>query len=255
LTASVLALSFNTGSSLIRTGIVMKHSPIPKLIVVDGLSGSGKTTTCHWLEQLLNQQHLPTRAVYEADVPHPLHWWQYWDGAHHLAPDFDHLTPAQYMQASIEKWTQFIDHLHTSDEIVVIEGVVYCLAVWFFLQGDAAPAHIAAYIQRVEAIMTPIAPLFVYLRQDDIATHTRKVWNSRGSAVEQELIGNMERTRYFRHRHLHGFAGVIALWQDTQALTDTLFATHRIPKLVLEITAGDWECYYAQIGKAVERGR
>jgi hypothetical protein len=54
---------------------------------------------------------------------------------------------------------------------------------------------------------------------------------------------------------LHSFAGVIALWQDTQALTDTLFATHRIAKLVLEITAGDWECYYTQVGKAVERDR
>jgi deoxyadenosine/deoxycytidine kinase len=233
----------------------MKYSPAPKLIVVDGLSGSGKTTTCRWLAQHLHEQHLPTRAVYEADVPHPLHWWQYWDGHQHLAPDFDQVTSAQYMQTSIEKWTQFIDHLHTSDDIVVIEGVVYCLAVWFFLQGDVAPAQIATYIQRVEAIMAPIAPLLVYLRQDSIATHTRTVWSSRGSALEQELIRNMERTRYFRHRQLRGFAGVIALWEDTQALTDTLFATHRIPKLVLEITPGDWDSYYTQIRNTVVRGQ
>lgn len=233
----------------------MQHSRLPKLIVVDGLSGSGKTTTCRWLAQHLHQPHRPIRVVYEADVPHPLHWWQYWNGDHHLAPDFDQVTPEHSMQTSLEKWTQFIDHLHTSDDSVVIEGVMYCLAVGFFRQGDVAPAQIATYIHRVEALMAPIAPLLVYLRQDSIATHTRTVWTSRGRAITQELITNMERTRYFRHRQLRGFAGVIALWEDTQALTDTLFATHQIPKLVLEVTPGDWDSYYRQIGNAVGRGQ
>jgi len=228
---------------------------IPKLIVVDGLSGSGKTTACRWLEQQLRRQQLAARAVYEADVPHPLHWWDYWNGTHHQGPDFDRFTPQQYMAHSIEKWTQLSDHLRTSDEIVIIEGALYCLAVWFLLQGDTAPADIAAYIQRVESIIAPIAPLLVYLRQDNIAAHSRKVWNMRGSAVEQELIANMERTRYFRRRQLRGFAGVIALWQDTQALTDALFATHQFPKLVIEITAGDWDAYYAQIGNAIFQDR
>ena len=232
----------------------MKRATIPQLIVVDGISGSGKTTTCRWLEQELHQRHLATRAVYEADVPHPLHWWHYWDGSHHHAPDFDHVSPATYMQRSIEKWKQFIAHSSNSDDIVIIEGVLYCLAVWFFLQGDAAPQHIAAYIQQVEAIMTPVAPLLIYLRQDNLAEHTRKVWNGRGTALEQELIGNMERTRYLRRRDLRGFEGVIALWQDTQALTDALFSKHHMDKLVIEVTQADWESSYQQILNAVVRG-
>jgi hypothetical protein len=64
---------------------------------------------------------------------------------------------------------------------------------------------------------------------------------------------NMERTRYFRRRQLRGFDGVIALWQDTQALTDDLFAKHQIPKLAIEVTQGDWAAYYAQIRNAVLR--
>jgi hypothetical protein len=192
--------------------------------------------------------------VYEADVPHPLHWWPYWDGASYHAPDFDHVSPALYMERSLEKWRQFIAHVRASEDIVIIEGVVYCLAVWFFLQGDAAPQHIAAYIQQVEAIMTPIAPLLIYLRQDQLAEHTRKVWHSRGAALEQELIGNMERTRYLRRRSLRGFAGVIALWQDTQALTDAFFANHQLDKLAIEVTQADWESSYQQILNAVLRG-
>jgi hypothetical protein len=69
--------------------------------------------------------------------------------------------------------------------------------------------------------------------------------------VKQELIENMERTRYFGRRQLHGFDGVIALWQDTQALTDQLFAKHQIPKQAIEVTQGDWRSYYQQLLKAV----
>jgi hypothetical protein len=229
----------------------MNAPSIPKLIVVDGLSGSGKTTTCRWLEQLLHQHHMTTRGIYEADVPHPLHWWDYWDGTQHHGPDFDRVSPADYITSSIEKWTQFIDHVRRSDEIVIVECPLYSLAVWMFLQGDTAPEQIAAYIDRVEAIIRPITPLLIYLHQDQIAAHTSRVWNQRDPAVKQELIGNMERTPYLRHRNLHGFDGVIALWQETQALTDQLFAKHQLNKLAIEVTQANWQAYYAQIRAAV----
>jgi hypothetical protein len=231
----------------------MKRPTVPKLIVVDGLAGSGKTTTCRWLELQLQQRQLSTRAVYEADVPHPLHWWRYWDGEQHHPPDFDRVAPSAYMESSVERWTQFIADIGQSDDMFIVEGALYCLAVWFFLQADAEPEQIAAYVRRVEAIAAPIAPLLIYLRQDTIAEHSRKVWNSRGAALEQELIMHMERTPYFRRRQLRGFDGVIRLWQDTQTLTDDLFSRHALPKLAIEVTQGDWEAYYRQILNAVVR--
>jgi thymidylate kinase len=229
----------------------MKRAIIPQLIVIDGISGSGKTTACRWLEQELRQRHVTTHVVYEEDVPHPLHWWQYWDGSQHQAPNFDRVSSATYIERSLERWRQFISDISNSDDVVIIEGVVYCLAVWFFLQGDTASQHITEYVQQVEAIMTPIAPLLIYLREDNLAEHTRKVWNNRGPVVEQELIENMERTRYFRHHKLRGFEGVIALLHDTQSLTDNLFAKHQIDKLAIEITQSNWEFSYQQILNAV----
>jgi cytidylate kinase len=53
-------------------GISMKRATVPKLIVVDGLSGSGKTTTCRWLEQQLHQRHLETRAFYDLFAKHQI---------------------------------------------------------------------------------------------------------------------------------------------------------------------------------------
>jgi len=223
---------------------------ISKLIIVDGIAGAGKTTTCRWLVQQLQQRALAVRAIYEADVPHPLHWWAYWDGAQHQAPDFA-VAPASSMAASLERWQQFIAQLGLTTERVIIEGPLYCLAVWFFLQADAHPQQITAYIEQVEAIIAPVAPLLIYLRQERIAEHSRRVWDSRGSAIEHELIAHLERTPYLRHRQLSGFAGAVALWQATQALTDELFAAHHVPKLAIEVTAAQWDSSYQRILAAV----
>jgi hypothetical protein len=225
----------------------MKDGRIPKLIVVDGLSGSGKTTTCRWLEQQFQQRHISTSAFYEADVPHPLHWWHYWDGVRHHGPDFEHVLPADYMNASVERWKDFAVAIQGSGDIVIVEGVLYCLAIGFFVQGDTPAQQLFTYNQRVENVIRPLAPLLIYLRQDTLETHARSVWASRGAAITHELIVNMERTPYLRRRDLRGFDGVIRLWQETQRLMDALFAQQTIRKLAIEVTRGDWTSYYQQI--------
>ena len=128
----------------------MHVETIPKLILIDGISGSGKTTTCRWLEQQFRQRMIPAQAIYEEATPHRLHWWNYWDGTRHYPPDFDHVSPKTYMEISLERWRQFIAHVSVSNDFFVVEGVLYCLAVWFFLQGDTDRLDIAAYIKQVE---------------------------------------------------------------------------------------------------------
>jgi hypothetical protein len=51
-----------------------------KLIVLDGLSGSGKSTFCQWLELQLRRNGRSARWLHEGDIDHPLHWWDFWDG-------------------------------------------------------------------------------------------------------------------------------------------------------------------------------
>src|SRR5689334_20737779 len=58
-----------------------QQQPNTRLIIADGLSGSGKSTFCQWLELQLLSNKIKARWVFEADVPHPLHWWNYWDGS------------------------------------------------------------------------------------------------------------------------------------------------------------------------------
>jgi hypothetical protein len=107
--------------------------PLPKietkLILLDGLSGGGKSTMCQWLELQLQRNGIGARWLVEADVPHPLHWWVYWDGAEYRAPDFEQHTPSEFIEASVERWDRFADMVRRSDDVWVVESSLFLLGL------------------------------------------------------------------------------------------------------------------------------
>ena len=74
-----------------------------KLVVIDGLPGSGKTPTAQWLELQLRRNQVDARWLHEADIPHPLWWYKQWDGTNYLPPDFEHIPMAAFVEASIDR--------------------------------------------------------------------------------------------------------------------------------------------------------
>jgi hypothetical protein len=214
-----------------------------KLILIDGLPGAGKSTACQWLERQLRRNRLPARWIFEFELGHPLLWWDFWDGARYQMPDFERFSPAEMIEACLEKWQNFTATARGAAEIQVVEGALFCLPVWFHLQGDATPAQLLDYGRRVHDIIKEAKPILIYLRQDDVAGHLRRVCQIRGQAYEAELTANMERTRYLRHRGLKGLAGTTQLWQETARISDSLFAGYSIRKLAIETSGGDWAGY------------
>jgi hypothetical protein len=227
------------------------HSSHPQLatnlILADGMSGLGKSTLCQWLELQLQRNKINARWLFEADVPHPLHWWEYWDGDTSRPPDFERRTPTQHIEASVAKWRAFAAAINRSDDVWVVESALFLLGIGMLLQADASPAALIEYGLRVQTIIQDLNPLLIYFRQPDVAAHARKICSIRGIALERELIANMERTPYFKHRGLKGFAGVVQLWQETQQITDALFPQYTIRKLTIEPAADTGEYDRGQI--------
>jgi hypothetical protein len=211
-----------------------------KLIVVDGLSGLGKSTTAQWLELQLRRRALDARWLWEADVPHPLHWWPHWDGTAYRAPDFERVAPQAFMAASLERWEAFVTQARQSDMVVVAEAALLQLGTGMLLQGDARPAELYTYAREVQRIAGRLRPLLIYFRHADVASHLRRICALRGPAFTGELIANMERTPYLRRRNLRGLDGLAPLWVETQAIADQVVAHTTLPTLTIETSAADW---------------
>lgn len=217
------------------------------LVVLDGLPGSGKTTTGQWLTSKLQAHGLNIRWLPETEVSHLLWWYEHWNGTNYQVPDFEKISVETYLQTSLGKWQDFTDVTCKSDQRYIAESVFFQNAVAMFLMGGAQQAMLLAYAQEVQNITKSLNPILIYFYQNNVAATLRKICTLRGQAFEEELIHHMERFPYLRRRKLKGLYGVTMLWQDIRAITDTLFDEYDGPKLAIETSEGNWQAYREQI--------
>lgn len=217
------------------------------LIVLDGLPGSGKSTTAEWLAQQLRHNGIAVYWLQETDLSHPLWWYEFWNGTDYQPPDFDHTPIEVFIETSLEKWRSFTVQARLSDGLIVAESVFFQNAIAMFVMGGAQPALLMEYAREVQRIIGALHPVLIYFQQNDIADALRRICDLRGRDFEDELFTNMECFPYLKQRELKGFEGVTILWREISRLTDTLFEEYRIPKLRIENSAGDWLSYQQQI--------
>jgi hypothetical protein len=218
-----------------------------RLIVLDGLPGSSKTTTGQWLTSRLRAQKLNTCWLPETEVSHPLWWYEHWNGTNYQPPDFEKISVETYVQMSLGKWQDFTDLTCKADQPYIAESVFFQNAVAMFLMGGAEEAMLVEYAQEVQKITKSLNPMLIYFYQNDVDVALRKICTIRGQAFEEELLHHMERFPYLYQRNLKGLDGVTTLWQNIRAITDTLFDEYAGHKLAIETSEGNWQAYRQQI--------
>jgi hypothetical protein len=223
-----------------------------KLIFVEGLPGSGKTTTASWLAARLQSERLMVNLFLEHQPEHPLNV----GGTFHPSGDttgeafFQRYTPASFVQESLQRWHAFVRAALQAEAISVLDSYPFQNTVRVLLQLNAAPDHMREYAGQVEALVMPLQPVLVYFHHRDFTHalhHLSDISAQRGKAWTDYVVELVTHCPYAMARHLEGFSGALAVLRDYKQLTDSLLRQSRCPRIVLEDGAGGWEGCYQQI--------
>ena len=87
----------------------MTHTYAHRLILVEGLTGSGKSTTAHFIARQLQANQFPAGWIHEGELAHP------------VLIDVE-TTIEQYMADTRDRWTAFAQQIAQSPEVVVVEA-------------------------------------------------------------------------------------------------------------------------------------
>jgi hypothetical protein len=219
-----------------------------RLVIVEGIMGSGKSTTMRFIARNLEDSGLPALALHERTEPHPVratdeleHWFEPWTDT----------TPQRLADRALARWAAFVGAIQRDSPIPVIDGQLFHGDLTHLLLMGADSALLSDYVTALAAVIAPLNPLVVYLWQEDVEKAVRTVCAERGPEwVDYQLNWKLGGP-YCVCKGYKGVEGLISLYRDYRKITDHLF--HRLPlaKLAIENSARDWPAYESQILNAL----
>lgn len=212
----------------------MKKYVGSKLILVEGLTGSGKSIMAHWIARQLQANDIPAAWVHEAELPHPLG----------LEEDPGSDGYAAYM---LRQWATYAAHVAEAGQVRVVEACLFNnVFEWLFAQ-DLDRGEILRYADEMHALLEPLDPTLVYLVQADVDAALARNFARRGPGFQAFVIRYATGTPIAQRRGWQGYAGMVSFWREFVALTDEIYERYSIRKCRIDNAAGQWSAYERQV--------
>ena len=158
-------------------------------------------------------------------------------------PDLNRVVPL-----NIARWQAFAAGGRTSPATTIMESTLLQLQLGFGLKMNVDRAAIERHMRQVEAAIETLAPVLIYFYQEDIRKSLTAVWNLRREEFFAEnTLEGIASTPYGRANGVRDLEGVLAFFEDFRDTVRRVLDDLRMPKLVIENQAGDWQRYERQI--------
>lgn len=172
----------------------------PALVLVEGMPGSGKSTTAQWLAAELERQGRPARWVYEGEVPHPV------VGPSPVPPrDWKEI-----LGRHLAGWSRFAAVVRDGEATVIVDSAFLQTSVAITLRRNLDGEIIRPFVARIADIIRPLDPALVYFRAADPAAAFRAICDKRGMAWTLQHVGGFDGSAWARTRGASGMNGVLA---------------------------------------------
>jgi hypothetical protein len=223
--------------------------PHPRVIFIDGLPGSGKSTTAAYVAGELERREIACRLLRERDADHPLNVGGdlHPSGSTTGARMFSTYTVGSFVQESLARWSAFVAEALSSERVSILDGYPFQNSVRVLSQMDADSATLAGYQRRVEMEAAVLGPLLIYFDPGDAERMVRAIADERGAAWTDYMIAVVTECPYAASRGLQGMDGAVAVMRAYKDLLDDSVARVSYPKLVLSDCHRRWPACRANI--------
>ncbi len=173
------------------------------LIIVEGLPGSGKSTTAGMIAEELERKGKKVVCVDEGVTDHPA------DYADYDFPDFE-----TERRMILQKWSSFVknadrDTIYVFNCIFLQNPMCETMMRFGMVKEDSLK-----YIAEIAEIIKPLQPVVLYIDQPDVKGAIDKVLDERGDDWLNAVTDYHVSQGYGKQNNLHGYEGYIACLEE-----------------------------------------
>lgn len=203
-----------------------------KLILIEGLPGSGKTSTAEKISSWLT------------DRQNPSIWWREEDWEHPATPRNLRKTANTdgFPDRCILYWEKFASRTLHAREIRILEGSAFQSTIRFMLEYLITHPVILEYVRRFDGVVAAANPLLIYLQPVDPVNYLKTfVYPTRGEEWITKVSTYLSNTPCGRKHGWKGLQGMTEFWLLYRDLCEKAMGELTMPILKVDIDGKGWE--------------
>ncbi|MDR6723641.1 hypothetical protein J2W91_002103 [Paenibacillus amylolyticus] len=204
-----------------------------RLILIDGMPGSGKSTTGLAIHEQLNEQKIANVFYHELDDHHPLRIYD------RQFTSFSIVEEAEWFIAKVEQlFTDFVNNPIHRNQITIVESSTFQNTIGFAYNMQMSEDRIMDLTRRIQNILSALNPELIYVYQDNVEQHWRWICDVRGPEFTQGRCGLYSDDDFVE-------AG--KFWTKNQDFVCNIVQHWDIPKLIIQNKGYKWDEYKLNI--------
>jgi len=207
-----------------------------RLILVEGITGTGKSTTAQNLFLKLRSQNQRVKWFHEEEKAHPLFY-----------PDWNiqWIRTADKLSNFIQKWPLQWESLfrYCNKQIVIVTSYLFQDGARVLFANNVEKERIVQFVKSITESIKDLNPVMIFLYTRDIIKTLENLWIKRGYPWMKYMYGVDEQTQFALSRNLKGTTASMVLWGEFQNFCREVFKSIDIEKIELDVSDHKWEEY------------
>lgn len=207
-----------------------------KLVIVEGIPGSGKSSTARFISLQLERNGFQTELFHESTFQHPIL----------LEEDIN--DSEQWQASYLSNWNKFLSKNENKQTVYVFESVLFQSPIINLLHLDTDRSEIIRFIDELLASLSRVDCSLVYLYQKDSNVGINRVMATRGGeSWLEETYEKYKHLPYYKNRGHSDKELHLKFLHDYSEIAGQLFSNCKINSTAINNTPWDWNQDYRTI--------
>ncbi len=197
-----------------------------KLILLDGLPGSGKTTTSQKVYDRIDNKN---KFLFQEYInSHPINEWEIED-------------INEWGIKTLDNWKKLSDKIFSEDHLYVMEYVLFQNTIAEMLLKGCNKNQISNLCLEIQNIIMQLSPVLILYSSENTNVFLKGTYDLRKGNWQKKIDSFIDNTEYGRSNNLRGLEGYLSFSNEYVSIRDDIYSSLEIRKIEIDVTDRNWD--------------